>query len=330
MFMHKRRLATALICAALVTILFGSVSYTPVLAEDNKTAKFHLYATDGYVSMPDGSEMYIWGYSLENKKGTAVYPAPTIEVEEGDQVEITLTNIGASKSGILPLAHTIHFHGLDTNQKNDGVPHTSPPVLVGESFTYQFKAKQAGTYFYHCHVDTVEHLQMGMTGAFIVKAKGGLKQAWTNGPSYDREIVYQMNEMDVSWHEAVANRQSYDRTVFEPDYWTLNGEFLAQQASTSISGKKGETILMRLINSGYEKHTFHMNGRTFKVIATDGRPLKTALNKQTITLSSAERYDLLITLDQDGSYPIVVQGLTKKTTTNTDTQMNSNMSSHGH
>jgi FtsP/CotA-like multicopper oxidase with cupredoxin domain len=305
----------ASIAAVLFFVAFIAVFiYSPLettLAEGSSVKKFNLYATDGYVTMPDGNQMYIWGYSLENKKGTAVYPAPTIEVEEGDNVEVTLTNLGPSKPGILPVAHTIHFHGLDTDQRNDGVPHTQPPVLVGETFTYQFKASHAGTYFYHCHVDTVEHLQMGMTGVFIVKAHGGVKQAWTSGPSYDKEVVYHLNEIDKSWHDAVEQRKAYDRTEFKPKYWTINSEFQSTKASSSISVLAGETVLIRLINSGYEKHTFHMDGRTFKVIATDGRPLKKAIDKQSITLASAERYDILVTFDKDGTYPVQVDAQTK-------------------
>lgn len=306
----KRIVVAGFLFVAFISVLMYSTLQT-ILAQEAPVKKINLYATDGYVKMPDGSQMYIWGYTLENKKGAAVYPAPTIEVVEGDYAEITLTNLGPSKAGILPVAHTIHFHGLDTDQKNDGVPHTAAPVLVGQSFTYQFKAKHAGTYFYHCHVDTVEHLQMGMTGTFIVKASGGVKQAWTGGPPYDKEMVFHLNEIDKSWHDAVEQRKNYDRTVFEPDFWTMNGEFKSKNASSSIRAEAGETFLIRLINSGYEKHTFHMNGRTFKVIASDGRPLKQAVEKQSVTLASAERYDILVTFDQAGTYPVEVDGQSK-------------------
>ncbi|NOV00058.1 multicopper oxidase family protein [Paenibacillus planticolens] len=311
MVKNRKRIAAAGLLFVVFTLVLLYAAIQSIWAHENHVKKISLYATDGYVTMPDGNQMYIWGYSSQNKKGTAVYPAPTMEVEEGDQVEITLTNLGPSKSGILPVSHTIHFHGLDTDQKNDGVPHTAPPVFVGESFTYQFNAKHAGTYFYHCHVDTVEHLQMGMTGAFIVKAHGGVKQAWTGGPSYDKEAVFHLNEIDRSWHDAVEQRKTYDRTVFEPDFWTMNGEFKSRNASSSIVAQAGETYLIRLINSGYEKHTFHMNGRTFKVIASDGRPLRQAVDKQSITMASAERYDILVKFDQAGTYAVEVDGQAK-------------------
>jgi plastocyanin len=268
--------------------------------------KFHLYATDGYLTLPDGNQVYVWGYSLTNEQGTASYPAPTLEVNEGDAVEVTLTNIGPKKKGIKRVAHTIHWHGLDTDQQNDGVPHTSPAIQVGDSFTYHFTASHAGTYFYHCHVDTVEHLQMGMDGAFVVKAKNGANQAWTGGPAYDKEYVFVLNEIDPVWHKAVEEGTPYDRTSFHPTYWTINGKAYPDtenDPSTMIAGTVGQTVLIRLINSGYQPHSFHMHGHHFQVVASDGRPLPQPQTKDTILIGPGERYDLLVTFDQSGMFP---------------------------
>ena len=295
-----------LLLAALAMIM----TWVPPLSAaetDNATAKkFQLYATDGYMTLPDGKQLYIWGYSLTNEPGSATFPAPALEVNEGDRVEITLTNIGPRKTGIKRLAHTIHFHGLDTDQQNDGVPHTSPAIQVGESFKYQFTAKHAGTYFYHCHVDTIEHLQMGMYGAFIVKAKDGINQAWTGGPSYDKDYAFLLNEIDPVWHQAVEEGKPYDRTDFRPKYWTINGKAYPDtetDPASFIEGVVGETVLIRLINSGYEPHSFHMHGYHFRIIASDGRPLPEPLTKDTVLIGPGERYDLLVTFDQSGMFP---------------------------
>lgn len=273
---------------------------------NSNVKSFHLYATDGYFTMPDGEEMYIWGYSFKNEKGSATYPAPTLMVEEGDQVSVTLTNIGSKKEGQKKLAHTIHWHGLDTDQLNDGVPHTSFGLNVGDSFTYNFIADKAGTYFYHCHVDTIEHLQMGMHGSFIVKAKNGAKQAWTNGPEYDKEYVFHINEIDPVWHKAVEEGKPYDRTDFNPKYWTLNGKAFPEteeDPTTFIEGVVGDRVLIRLINAGYNPRSFHMHGFHFDVIASDGRPLETPVRKDTVLIGPGERYEIIVTFDQDGAYP---------------------------
>ncbi|MFD0673255.1 multicopper oxidase domain-containing protein [Cohnella sp. GCM10027633] len=301
--------AAAIAVVATLTIRPAEKDATGVpekAAATGEVRSFQLYATDGYMTLPGGEQAYVWGYSLTNEPGTAVYPAPTLEVNEGDRVEVTLTNIGPAKTGIKRLAHTIHFHGLDVDQANDGVPETSKALLVGDSFTYRFVATHAGTYFYHCHVDTIEHLQMGMHGAFVVKAKGGAKTAWTGGPAYDKEYVMTLNEIDPVWHKAVENGEPYDRTAFHPTYFTINGKAFPDTGgdpTTEITGKIGERILVRLVNSGYESHSMHLHGHHYQVIASDGRPLEHWLDKDTIDIGPGERYDLLITFEQSGTYP---------------------------
>ncbi|SEM63093.1 Copper amine oxidase N-terminal domain-containing protein [Paenibacillus sp. OV219] len=285
----------------------ASPTITPTVTPTTQVKRFHLYATDGEVKLADGKRLYIWGYSLKNEPGTAILPSPTLTVNEGDKVEVTLTNIGPLGSHIKKLAHTIHFHGLDTDQANDGVPHTSQAILPGESFTYRFTATHAGTYFYHCHVDTIEHLQMGMHGAFIVRAKGGAPEDWTGGPRYDKDYVFLLNEIDPIWHEAVEKGETYDRTDYHPRYWTINGKSYPDTESdpaTMVEGRVGDSILIRLINSGYDTHSIHMHGEHFQVIASDGRPLPAPLTKDTIEIAPGERYDILVKLTQSGHFPI--------------------------
>lgn len=275
-------------------------------AHTSPTRVFHLYATDGYHRTADGATLYIWGYSLEDVPGTATLPAPTIEVNEGDHVEIVLTNIGPSRPGVQRAAHTIHLHGLDVDQANDGVPETGPSARVGESITYRFTATHAGTYWYHCHVETVEHLTMGMYGALVVHPADGPGRAWTDGPSYDRAYTLLLSESDPAWSAAVGESRRVERTRFDPRYFFINGRSFPDTmtaSDTHVMGHLGERVLVRLINAGYGWRSMHMHGFHFEVIASDGRPLPAPLLKDTISIAPGERYDLLVTLDQLGSYP---------------------------
>ena len=74
-------------------------------------------------------------------------PGPMIRVTEGDTVRIMLKNE-------LPEPTTIHWHGIAVPNAMDGIPDvTQKPVQPGESFTYEFVAKPAGTYMYHSHYE---------------------------------------------------------------------------------------------------------------------------------------------------------------------------------
>jgi manganese oxidase len=295
-----RRCGTT-IAAALA--LAGSVAFA---APDPPVKTFEFYATDGYHVTADGRTLYIWGYSLEARPGTATLPGPPIEVNEGDLVEIHLTNLGPSRAGVHRFPHTIHLHGLDVDQANDGVPETSPAARVGERVTYRFRATHAGTYWYHCHVETVEHLTMGMYGPLVVHPADGRDRAWTGGPAYDRSFTLVLSEHDPSWSDAIADDRSPDHRRYEPAYFFINGRSFPDtmdHPDTHLVGRLGERILVRLINAGYGWRSMHMHGFHFEVVASDGRPLPAALHKDTLSIAPGERYDLLVTLDQLGSYP---------------------------
>ena len=90
-------------------------------------------------------------------------PSPTLRVETGDIVEITLHN-----THYLP--HTIHLHGTSQANNMDGVPHmTQDEVPPGGQFTYRFTAGQPGTFWYHCHVQDQIHPSMGLAGMLIIE-----------------------------------------------------------------------------------------------------------------------------------------------------------------
>ncbi|MCZ6607851.1 MAG: multicopper oxidase domain-containing protein, partial [Alphaproteobacteria bacterium] len=112
-----------------------------------------------------GEFVTFWVFAPEGKGMIPVarVPSPTIRVEEGDRVRIILGN-----THYFP--HTIHLHGTIHPNSMDGVPDiTQPAVKPGESFTYEFVAKQPGTFFYHCHVQPDVHVLMGLAGMLIIE-----------------------------------------------------------------------------------------------------------------------------------------------------------------
>ena len=92
-------------------------------------------------------------------------PGPTLRWKEGDTVTIRVTNR-------MHRATSVHWHGMLVPYQMDGTPGLSfTGIAPGETFTYRFKVRQAGTFWYHSHSGMQE--QTGMYGAIIVDPAHG-------------------------------------------------------------------------------------------------------------------------------------------------------------
>lgn len=139
----------------------------------------HLIAGDGFAVMSDGTELYTFGFG--DQTGTAPgqviangilnneWPGPTVELEEGQEFYLSLTNVGTTMRPDLFDPHTVHFHGFpNAATVFDGVPEVSVSINMGATLTYYYNIVEPGTYLYHCHVEATEHMEMGMLANLYV------------------------------------------------------------------------------------------------------------------------------------------------------------------
>jgi FtsP/CotA-like multicopper oxidase with cupredoxin domain len=283
----------------------------PLAAPGSQARSFTLYVREGWVPLPDGGQVYVWGFT-DDPHGPPQVPGPPIVVNEGDTVEVTLVNDrDPTASERLPVGegHTIHLHGLDVPTEHDGVPETHAAGLVrqGSRYTYRFVASHAGTYWYHCHQNNVEHQQMGMYGPVIVRAAGGARTAYTGGPAFDREQTLVLAEMGLAGHEqarlaAKAGGEPYNWLGYAPDVAFTNAQAHGRDGDVWAggAGRPGERVLVRAINAGYVVHHLHAHGQPVQVVASDGRPWPQGPTTDSVWLGPGERYDLLVTADASG------------------------------
>ena len=166
----------------------------------------HLAAGDGWVLRADGGRYYTFGFSdmtgVPNNevvaKGlfNAKWSAPTLAFREGQEVYLALSNVGLLHRPDLFDPHSIHFHGFPQAAPiYDGVPDSSAVVNTGSTFTYYYKVNDPGTYIYHCHVESTEHMAMGMLGTLYVKPKQDGTSISYGGRSYTK---FAYNDVDGS------------------------------------------------------------------------------------------------------------------------------------
>jgi FtsP/CotA-like multicopper oxidase with cupredoxin domain len=283
------------------------------------------------LTAPDGKKIRFW--SFEDERGGKPIPAPLMRVTEGDVVHVEMK---ASKK-----VHTIHHHGIEPEPVNDGVGHTS--FEVSGSYTYQWQVDRAnpdildtggaGTYFYHCHVNTTLHVQMGLFGVLVVDPvpspgdPAGHRRAFGDGPFYDVrwERVLAPWAVDPRWHELnhdaglckLDDLKEAKLNDFRPKYFLINGTFQPRGVGATIQApdvkidgaRPGEPILIRFVNAGYFLQRITFNGLETDVIASDGRAfrdpdgrprsvrlLPSAGGARSFTTGAAERYDCLLNM----------------------------------
>ncbi|NJO14838.1 MAG: multicopper oxidase domain-containing protein [Thioploca sp.] len=208
----------------------------------------HLSGGDGFITMADGKEMYIFGFAdvtgltpgeaMITALLSANMPSPAIVLNEGDEFYLTLTNVGMVLRPDLFDAHTIHWHGFpQAAPVFDGVPDASLAIKMGASFTYYYKVNDPGTFMYHCHVEATEHMQMGMLGNLYVKpAQNGTpftyqgktytQFAYNDGDGstgYDVDFAIQMGSFDPEFHDASEAVQPLPFAHMKDTYPMLNG-----------------------------------------------------------------------------------------------------------
>jgi FtsP/CotA-like multicopper oxidase with cupredoxin domain len=273
--------------------------------------KVHFDATR---TMWDGQVVPFWSFEDPIRGPRGTFPAPTLRMRQGELVHTTLE----TRSG----THTIHHHGIEPTTVNDGAGHVS--FEVNGTYTYQMQPTVSGTFLYHCHKNTVLHFEMGMYGFLIVDPPAvtppanvpfGSKQCFAGGPWYQAEAPWVFDDVDPRWHQMHFSAGLCGEDVglnrFEPKYFLVNGapyNTRRREGAQRVQVRRGETLLMRLLNAAYGPLAITMPDRLGgQVVSIDGRPLGGASGapwsrpfalqpRQRFVLSTAGRYDVLVTI----------------------------------
>jgi FtsP/CotA-like multicopper oxidase with cupredoxin domain len=216
----------------------------------------------------------VWAYN-------ATVPGPVIRAKQGDRLRVAVKNALAEPT-------TVHFHGVRMPNAMDGVPFvTQKPIAPGESFVYDFELPDAGTFWYHPHVNGSEQIGRGLAGILVVEEREPIK--------VDRDLVWALDDWRLDQKAAIAGgfRDMHDlahagrlgNTV------TLNGSVREQ-----FRVRAGERIRLRLVNVANARvFALRFDGHAPRVIALDGQPVAPhAPADGTIVLAPAQRADIIL------------------------------------
>lgn len=259
-------------------------AYTGAAPEPTHTRRFELRAAPTQTPLFDGQLVDVWAYEGR-------VPGPVLRVTHGEALEVVLHNE-------LPQPTTIHWHGVRVPNAMDGVPGvTQDPVPPGQSFTYRFVPKDAGTFWFHPHVRGAEQVERGLYGVLVVEDAEPLPYShdevwvlddWRLGPDG------QIDPRFVTRHD-LAHDGRWGRHI------TVNGD-----TAHELRVAPGERIRIRLVNTS--------NGRVYRpdfgrlqarVIAVDGMYTARPLPARGFELAPGNRLDVDVVIPDEGDFMVV-------------------------
>jgi FtsP/CotA-like multicopper oxidase with cupredoxin domain len=194
-------------------------------------------------------------------------PGPILRATEGDTVRIVVKNN-------LKESTAVHWHGLYVPNAMDGVPFINQdPIQPGATFTYEFTLRNPGTHMYHSHHNSMDQVNRGLLGAFIVDPKDP-----STYPAYDREYIMVLNDLNLGF--------------------TINGKGFP--ATDALTAKKGEKVLIRYLNEGVMNHPMHLHGMPMRLFAKDGWPVNPPQMCDTLDVAPGNRYDVIVEATEAG------------------------------
>ncbi len=244
------------------------------------------FADDGFIALkasPAKAQLLAQG-----EKATDVWaygrtvPGPLLRVRQGERLKVRFINA-------LPMASTIHWHGIRIDNAMDGVAGlTQDPVPPGGRFDYAFTAPDAGTYWYHPHFRTSEQLARGLYGLLIVEEP--------TPPGFDADLPLAIDDWrlteDGAIHEASLGAMMDKSHAGRLGNWvTVNGI-----SGPALTLPTNGWVRLRLVNTSNAR-VLRLKIGTLggRVIALDGQPVTgTQEDAKILTLAPAQRADIAL------------------------------------
>ena len=240
-----------------------------------------LHATEIVMEVAPGVTQELWTFNDQ-------FPGPTLRGRVGDTFTITLVNDGE-------LGHSIDFHASKVAW-NDEMRTIEP----GESLVYQYEAKHAGVFMYHCGTaPALHHIGNGMHGAIIIDPP--------TLPPVDHEIVLVQSEIYTGPEGEPGDLGKMQDEAF--DAVVFNG-YVNQYLHRPIRVEPGERVRVFVLDAGpSENADFHIVGTIFDTMFKEGtyllQPDGRRGGAQALDLQPSQGGFVEFTFDEAGLYPIV-------------------------
>ncbi len=309
-----------------VTIFVLLFSLTPSFSSQASAKTYNLDI--------DRQKINIAGKKVKKITVNNTIPGPILNLIDGEDVTINVTNHMDEDT-------SIHWHGLLIPGNMDGVPGLNgfPGIKPNETFTYHFKIRQTGTYWYHSHSKGQE--QDGLYGAIVIKPKAvdpvqsdhdyvvllsdfhkeDAKTIMANLKMFSE--YYQYVRRTVADFIGSAKKDGFSKAWENSKMWgqmrmlptdlsDVTGYTFLTNGKTSDQNwtgifKAGQRVRLRFINaSSMSFFDVRIAGLKMFVVASDGQNVE-SVPVDEFRFAPAEIYDVIVIPKEDKAYTIIAE-----------------------
>ena len=255
--------------AGIASALLGStglLSWAPRAEAATITKTF--YITEGFITQPDGVDVYFRGFSPDTNNLTV--PGAQMIAQEGDTMRITIVNtLGSS--------HSFKIDGIDGADTGR--------IRGGEETTIEFEVNNVGTHMYYDARNAPYNRLSGLHGGFAVMPNGRSDELYDGSPRFVQQYFWLFHDIDPVWHNAIRNGNT-PNTKYSPRYFTINGLSARPPGApgnsdpnidsmhdprSALHGHVGDRTLVRNLNAGMCQQSVHTHANHMEWLTDNGQ-----------------------------------------------------------
>jgi len=243
------------------------------MTQENKIVEYNLTASEFNWEIKPGKNIRAWGFNNQ-------VPGPVLRANKGDTLVVRVKNN-------LPEPTIIHWHGIRLPATMDGTGEVQHPILPGDSFEYRFIVPDAGTFWYHSHQNETVQMEKGMYGGIVVED--------TTDPVVDNERVLVMDDMKLTSQNEFKQHGAVGRWIERHDGREGSTNLVNGKEALALDMHAGQMERWRIVNAASARYfKLSLDGKPFKIIATDGGLLEYARTETELLITPGERFDIVV------------------------------------
>lgn len=250
------------------------------MKKESKIVEYHLTASEFNKILGPGKIVTVWGFNGQ-------VPGPVLKAKKGDTLVVRVENNLAEPT-------MIHWHGLRLPATMDGTGEVQNPILPGESFEYRFVVPDAGTFWYHSHYNETVQMEKGMYGGMVIEDD-------QDPVIVDNDRLLVIDDMKLDKENEFKQFSAIGRWIERHDGREGDTNLINGKENLKLLMHAGQTERWRIVNAASARYfKLDLEGKPFKVVATDGGLLEFPRTETELLITPGERFDIVVGPFEEG------------------------------